>query len=369
MSNPLIPQQRADKNGKIVTRHVKADIAPSAGKLPIPAPVMGPSPERKPIKLLDRQMKTQVRMTSRAELNASPELCAALGHDSGTWRLATVAASEEQVFDVFSVVSIDNAVNMLDAGINSAHEALEFLDERNLNHLIVDRREMMNEALATRVDSFDMIDMHVSFGMENYDGTTFVEATRVKGSLMLPYVGNGDGTQPGTFYEGVLKGEIDYKDLTEVTYSAISMSSLGQQAYEGLKAIKNKSVDFGPDFLKKILSRSERDPNVYEGAIQITKEYGEDFALGIVGLQDATALYTANSSRGSEYCRSLIEFNEKYQKDFDNRYRKFDDVKTLHDAGVDPSDAAHLKSQGMSVEQIVSARESGITGAVTGGWL
>jgi hypothetical protein len=43
MSNPLVPEQRPDKNGVIVTRHVRAGGKPSKSKhpLPLPTPILG----------------------------------------------------------------------------------------------------------------------------------------------------------------------------------------------------------------------------------------------------------------------------------------------------------------------------------------
>ena len=42
--NNLMPEQRPDKNGKIVTRHVKVDVSGHSINLPLPAPVVPPAP-------------------------------------------------------------------------------------------------------------------------------------------------------------------------------------------------------------------------------------------------------------------------------------------------------------------------------------
>jgi hypothetical protein len=371
MNNPLIPQQRADKNGKLVTRHVKAMPTATGSAAGLPAPVAAPAkkaPKQKPVKPLERQIKNQQRMINREEFSSSPELRKALGIKDDAWRLAVIDASEVQLFDVFSVVSLDNAINLFEAEIRTSDEVLQFLNQHGLDDLVVDRREMMDKAVALRVNSFDLLDLHSGFGMDNFDEDTFIQAARVKGSNMLPYV-NKDGAGPGTFHEGVLKGEINYDDLTTVTYSVLSTSTLTQEIYDGLKSIKDGSVDFDAEFLKHLVVHSVSNDETFAGALEMTKVQGTEFVGGIKGLGDASRISTEFKDRGADYCRSLIEFNEVYYDDFHDQFRSTSDAQRLHEARVDPSDAKHLKRQGMSIDQIISARQSGITGAVTGGWL
>jgi hypothetical protein len=320
------------------------------------------------VKPLERQLKNQQRMISRKGFSSSPELREALGIKDDAWHLAIIDATEVQLFDVFSVVSLDNAINLFEAEIRTSDEVLEFLSKNELDDLVVDRREMMDKAVALRVNSFDLLDLHESFGIDNYDEDTFIQAARVKGSNMLPYV-NTDGVGPGTFYEGVLKGEIDYDDLTAVTYSVVSTSALTQEIYDGLKSIKDGSVDFDAEFLKHLVVHSTSNDKTFAGALEMTKVQGTEFVGGLKGISDASRISTEYKDRGAEYCRSLIEFNEAYYDDFHDRFRSPANVQRLHEAQVDPSDAKHLRGQGMSIDQIISARQSGITGAVTGGWL
>lgn len=320
------------------------------------------------MKLLERQTKNQQRMINRTGFNSSPELRKALGIKDDAWKLAIIDATEEQLFDVFSVVSLDNAINLFEAEIRTADEALEFLDQHGLNDLVVDRREMMDKALALRVNSFDMLDVHEVFGIDNYDEDAFIKAARVKGSNLLPYL-NSDGVGPATFHEAILKGQIDYEDLAEVGFSVVGGGGLAPEIYDGLKGIKDGSIDFDAAFLKHLAVNSDRSDKTFTGAVELTKVQGQEFVVGLKGLTDAVKISAEFKDRGPEYCRSLIEFNEAYYDEFSNPWRSTSDVQRLHDAQVDPSDAKHLKGQGMSIDQIISARQSGITGAVTGGWL
>lgn len=54
MNNPLVPELRADKNGKLVTRHVKTDTSTSGASNALPAPLMKDSdaPHKKNIAYL-----------------------------------------------------------------------------------------------------------------------------------------------------------------------------------------------------------------------------------------------------------------------------------------------------------------------------
>lgn len=371
MNNPLIPQQRADKNGKLVTRHVKAMPTASGNAAGLPAPVAATAPKdskQKPVKPLERQLKSQQRMINREGFSPSPELRKALDIKDDAWHLAIIDASEVQLFDVFSVVSLDNALNLVESGIKTSDDALQFLNQHGLDDLVIDRREMMDKAIALRTNSFDMLDLHESFGIDNYDEDVFIKAARVKGTNMLPYL-SADGVGPGTFYEAILKGEIAYEDLVEVSFSVVGDSGLTHEIYDGLKGIKDGSSDFDAAFLKHLAVNSFNDDKTFTGAVELSKAEGQEFVIGLKGLRDAAKISDEFKDRGAEYCRSLIEFNEAYYDEFTNPWRSTSDAQRLYEAQVDPSDAKHLKSQGMSVDQIISARQSGITGAVTGGWL
>ena len=372
MGNPLMPQQRVDKNGKLTTRHVKVMQTATSSAAGIPSPLITHVPESfkvKPAKPLDRQLQKKQRMISRKEFKSSPELRKALGIADDAWDLAIVSATEVQAFDVFSVVSLDNAINLLESGITSSNEALAFLNEHGLNDLVIDRHDMMQKAISLRVDSFALLDLHSSFGIENYDEDVFLGAARAKGSTMLPCI-NNDGAGTGTFHEGILKGEINYSDLTELTYSTVAMYNvLTQETYDGLRAIKDGSVDFGVKFLKRIVEHSMYDKKVFNSALEMADAYGHEFVEGLQGLHDASNIRNDFKERGAEYCRSLIEYNEMYRDNFHAPSNNFVDIQRLHDAGIAPSDFKHLKANGITIDQIISAKREGITGAVTGGWL
>lgn len=68
MSNPLIPQLRADKNGKMVTRHVSDKSASTSKVKPLPAP-LHPAHHEAPVKtekeLKQEACKTLVELVSR----------------------------------------------------------------------------------------------------------------------------------------------------------------------------------------------------------------------------------------------------------------------------------------------------------------
>lgn len=371
MSNPLVPQQRIDKNGKITTRHMNAVPAVITGvpAFPSPAPQAAGG---KPVKPLSRQTKKQTRMVSRKSLNSSEELLKALGKTGSEWELAVIEASEQEVLDVFSVVSIDNAVPLVESGITSSEAALEFLHNNGLDHLFEDRREMMERAIAKRVNSFDLMDLHAKFGMDNYSEDAFLGAARIKGSSMLPSLGDGTGGIPETFHEAALRGEISSDDLSELTYSTVSMhDSMKMEIYEGLKAIHHGSAAYDPALLKRMIEASTYSNNtrgVYQSALEMVEEYGPEFVRGLQRLTGAHELRSSYIEKGSEYCRKLIEYSETFNTDPYAKQR-IEDIHRLYEAGIAPSDARHLAGTGMSVDQIISAHESGISTAVSTGWL
>lgn len=99
MRNHLAPVQRRDRNGRLVTRHVKTEAGAAATRpeLPVPASV-APAPVFQMTPPVQKQLKRELKTPARLyELNADPRLQKLIGPESDhfhTW------ASEVETYEL-----------------------------------------------------------------------------------------------------------------------------------------------------------------------------------------------------------------------------------------------------------------------------
>lgn len=159
-----------DKNGKLTTVHkgtAKPLPKPTSGALAASAPALGAAVKKRAYKPLKRQRAAgQYRMRVWCE-NISTGMF--VDPADNVYIEASFAATEEEIFSVLSVSSGSNAAVMLQAGVRDREGAIEYYQERGLDHLAVDRSELMKEALQTRrieakaFLTFDMTHSNLNF--------------------------------------------------------------------------------------------------------------------------------------------------------------------------------------------------------------
>jgi hypothetical protein len=171
MKNTLISEVRADKTGKLVTRHVRADKgAVGAGK-PLPSPSLPAAPEgrkKRAFKPNEAQLASGrygIPVNQPDPKNWGPHVIGWPNPD-----LAAIPftkrqqetfvhdwyrfdATDVEYYSVMSVVRPFDALNLLHRGIKSADEARKFLDENGLTHLAGDYSAYTDELLRHRINS------------------------------------------------------------------------------------------------------------------------------------------------------------------------------------------------------------------------
>lgn len=171
MKNTLVSEVRADKTGKLVTRHVRAETgAVGAGK-PMPSPSLPAAPEgrkRRAVKPNEAQLAScrygipvnqpdsknwgpHVIGWPSPELDAVPFTEKQSGQFLHHWYRFDV--SDVEYYSVMSAARPFDALNLLHRGIKSADEAREFLDEHGLSHLSGDYSAYTDELLRHRINS------------------------------------------------------------------------------------------------------------------------------------------------------------------------------------------------------------------------
>lgn len=140
MSN-LIPEQRLDRNGKLVTRHVRSEGGASFSLPYVPAPklsISGNDPS-----LIDgwRLVPSQTNKKQRTESGASAPYGTA----------PVFEASDVEVYSVLSVTSPATGLQLLADGVRIASEAIRRLTEEGREDELVDHSDMARQMLLRRV--------------------------------------------------------------------------------------------------------------------------------------------------------------------------------------------------------------------------
>lgn len=171
MKNILVSEVRADKDGKLVTRHVRADKGTAGSGKTLPSPSLPAAPERRkrrafkptPEQLASSRFGIGVNQPDpknwghhvigepHADLAAIPFTMEQKNRYAHNFY--RFDASEVEYYSVMSVTRPFDAINLLHRGIRSADEARNFLEENGLKHLIGDHAAYTDELLRHRLNS------------------------------------------------------------------------------------------------------------------------------------------------------------------------------------------------------------------------
>jgi hypothetical protein len=137
MSN-LIREQRLDKNGVLNTKLVRAGKKDSGARTTFPAPVSPSFADRAAAgsfkALLEKERSHEVGVQDWRE-DADRELRALC---AGMKQPKKLKCSDAEIFDVLEVVSEENVLPLLSAGVRSGKQAKKLLKANGLDRLLVD---------------------------------------------------------------------------------------------------------------------------------------------------------------------------------------------------------------------------------------
>lgn len=364
----LIPTAVVDKNGKPTTVHKKLNASGRGKSSTVPAPSLVSKTAAKksvPKKPLAKQLEVQHRMTDFAIFNPDPAIFDALNvNPDNEFPLAVIQASDVQMYDMFAILETDNAFALLSQGVTDSDAAVELLEGNGLGHLIVDRREMADDAISRRVNAWTFMELAARHGIgKDCDPKTYVDAARLADSTALPswtHEGNSN-----SYAHGVARGEIDYDDVMTIGVTALSKNNGSQHVYELLKDIKSGTAGYDAELLKHLHAKSWGVTDIDAG-ISMAKDHGAEFVMGIQNLQNAISVDDNYKDRSVEDRKSLISYADEGSLVFRDLSRS--DIARLHDEGV-PVDFAIERVKEQGVDRLVEIHKSGITKAVSSGWL
>lgn len=366
---PLVPEQRADKNGRVVTRHVRQQGLQAASSVPQPMIQTSLPGKFKPTK---KQTQNQFFALGGTTYSPDDDLMTVLGDDYDGYIRFT--ANDLIFYDVLSVTSADNAVTLLGAGIKDAAQAQEFLHTKGLSHLIKDHSWETDELLRRKVPPIYYAEMCAK-GMESNAPELNVDAAEAHSVKAL----RDWQFRPATVPERVREGVVRLEDVKTVGATRlVKFDPEGTVAVAALADMASGKLSFDAAGMRLLID-CFNDKSVTEtgpgNIMSLAREFDAEFVVGLYHHDYALRLtkHVKRDKQDGNNLRELVAYGDamcRYQRDQGYKVGAvYSSVVELWRAGVDHRDAVEGLYDEQSATQIIGIHQEGIAPSVSGGWL
>ena len=404
MKNTLIAEVRPDKDGKLVTRHVRADKgAAGAGKaLPSPSLTGSPQPKKrrvfKPNEQQLRNINYGIAINTPDPENWGPHVIGEPHRELKAIRFTEIEkrkaegnwyrfqCNELEYYSVLSVVRPFDAMNLLHRGIRSADEAIEFLHKHGIEHLSADYSEYTEELLRQRVGP-NMAAVYLDSIIDS-DADPQLAADWVKMCSQKSIIDKAI----------VIKDEMLSGDVTIANLKAVGVKNIAPDIKTVARYIIHSKHDGNPDFtlddIAEVMS-GEVDSIAYEKSMGRTNAFGRepDYNRNIEPRLSVARFHGAKAGSSYSIATSMYEYqlrrmneagavDEKRLADLTlyatrvNAYlhsrEDFDAMVELHDSGAsytEVNDFLSKAAKGMKTSVLLNAAKERIHSVVSEGWL
>jgi hypothetical protein len=359
MSN-LIPEQRVDKNGVTVTRHVRASKNSTSAK-DMPKPKLA-KPKYSGLKFTPtkQQAREHFYLFDAKKHPVESELLTALG--IAPHARTGFHASEYQVYDVLAVTGRGTAAALLEAGARNAADAKRVLKTLGKEHLLQDNSEIVTEAIQRGILSFRYIDKGTSEDAENPHFLDYLEASNIMSLSQYPDMHNS-----------VRSGSIRLDDVKALTPARITMADNWITIKKALTKLAEGTANYTVNEVNDILDRYSTVGSTLRQAFEMADHYGAAFAIEVPPTESTVsfAYYLLDREYEVERSKSLLRYNQRVVSNlsgFGSSRRKptREDIIVFHDAGANPD---HVANGSITITQIDAITNNGIAPSVSGGWL
>lgn len=367
--NNTMPEKRVNKLGIAVTKHVRSGSKASVSKTAMPAPKLAavpaePAPRvyKKPTK---GQLKREMRSYTASIHNPDTQLLNALGlpptRELGVYRFN---ASTHDLYEMMARTSTGNALAFIHAGFRSSSEAVDYLHENGMEHLVSDN-PMALEAQERGIPVEDYMRESTFAPQDALSNPLFMDYMEVTGIAAFKNFDELAGS--------VYNGEIKLADLRAIGATRIGKSVGWHVTEDALKKLAAGNAGFTTADVKETLDRfGEASDSYIESALELTTRYGPEFTRTI---KDPTLriMELEEKLRGQGTDPTRIKSILNYRDDLHNALGYHTDSKysdseldRFHDAGVSIED---LVSERITLVQLEGIEEHGIATSISDGWL
>lgn len=353
----LIPEQRLDKNGKLVTRHVRGS-APASSLTKLPKPELKPSKAKSPSpKTVPNQHKG---IEARYADDRLKEVCR---RKRGVYDIVRFTCSDAEIYDVYSVVNkVDNAYKLLGSGIKTKEDAISFLSEHGLSDLQADNSGTVDELVRRNLPAIPAMDAVRHYGASmkkswpNYWDAVEAHSVRaLRDGTDIPHL--------------VLTGQVSFSDVRTVGATRIAKAENKFIAVsDQLVAIHKGESSYDAETLGQLIKISEGPMVSIPDPLHMARTYDAEFVLSLSDFASASNLENTLRDKGysADQKKQIIRLNDEL-----GRRRKplgFTHLRAVYEAGVDAEAVVDGLDSGMDIPQIIAVHE-GIERGLSSGWL
>lgn len=372
MSN-LIPEKRLDKNGVLVTRHLKPANAIVASPA-IPPPAMKEAAPKAKFKPAARQVEKRDLSMYLPYTDCDAELTDRLAKNGNHYGKNVntgfrFEASEMEFYDVHSVASLGNTATMMASGVRSKEEALELLSGMHLDRLVEDNALMTQAMLENRVSFEGFLEFDKVRGFDEYpDPQLYADAASVHSIKGFHSLTSDLGR---SIYDEVLDGRFSVSDLKTVGVSRLQNAMSPDPIFKALAAINRGEATYDASQLAVFLDRAGSEVG-YTVAIQMADTYGIGYVGGLNSIWKAQSIQDKMKDSDVEARRAAINYSDKIERltDITKPYSlSTNDVLSLYREDIDPELAVEQTEAGLTPDQIIAIHKEGIASSIASGYL
>jgi hypothetical protein len=363
----LIREQRVDKNGRVNTKLVRPDVKLKTNGKSIPAP------SAKAIKksMSGTQQKRWTVTDKDWEGNSELSLVC-----KGLTPAKTFMCSDDESYDVLSVVSPDSLLPILSVGVRTSQDALKFLDEVGLSRLSTDNTGITEAAMARGLPVRPMMEFwSENIGYTDYE--TFMDGAETH-CIMSPHVHKGNMDAAGR----VLYGMVDLNDIKTigvqrlVRADMVMSSSQDPMALNQLQKIKEGISGYDVSTMKKLLVHSGHGGTVDGTILSLANQYGAETMLGIKDVYTAKSLHGSLKYTGydEDQKREILVLNDVINDVLiDVRRFRYSELFLIYDEyrefGMDLDQTVDGIKRRLSPAQLRAVLDGDVVPAIADGWL
>lgn len=373
----LIPEQRLDRNGKLVTKHVRATPKQTAGRSALPQPKLAAKVQSKTGTKTFKPRSSQLQQTYHSHPASRYALDERLmtteerqrGGLHGSYYAYT--ASEVDAYEVLSVAPIGAALMMLTRGIRTADEAREYLTQHGAADLIVDHRDMIQEALEKNVNHYDFVEHYeLSFTDEGRSSDNLIDAIRFSSTSLNQGVNS-------TAVHDILSGDISYEDIKAVGVTNLKPHHRLSSLQVTFRRIKRGEGDYTIDGIKEIIKRSSEEKMESRAFNYLCR------AMDELGMEEVLKVKTPTKLASNFHSYKIAPGSSRYGDDAVQRAlyaTQFEEglgypimgvysSDEFYNAGIPVDVAVDVRAKGGGVREAQAIHNEGIESGLSGGWL
>lgn len=379
----LIPEKRVDRNGTLVTKHVRATAKQAPKRSNLPAPSTGTQAATKAAQKAFKPRPRQVEQSHRSyrtySFPADPPLVTLEERDRTMYNGSYLGfeATDVEIYDVLSATtSAGNALAiMARGGVRNAKDARAYLKKHKASELIADRSDLTTAALERGINADVFVSCYEILDESQRKSPYVLDAVEFKNSP-LNYGMNS------FVLDNIVDGEIAFSDLKAIGLSRLKPFDRANALTEVLTKLNRGEADYSIDDVKAFVIRAaeaKTDGDSFKRAANFAARRGFDLLqdkadFELMSRESYHFLHTTSSFRRSHmneditYTYDRIEYGVRMSK-LTERWNYSGSSTAFFEAGVPAEVAAEVINNGGGVREAMAIHQDSIQSSVSGGWL